>query len=511
MEGLNRFESYSTVRVFILRIIHYQKMKRIYAIVLMLLLAIGCKQNNHENQITSESEPKGVNNVAYKWGEMALTATAYDTDRFQPRPTVTSRYLGLIFVSVFDAWSRYDEKAIPVYLENVERRPENERSIKNKEIAISYAAYRAMTEYYYTDAKLFEDFMRELGLDPNNESLDPNTPEGIGNLAAKSVIEARKGDGANQYGEEEGSNGEPYFNYVGYEPINSADNNVDANRWQPKYFSDGKGGKFAPGCLTPFWDKVTPVALKSGDQFRPGPPPMIGSEQLEREVQEVIEMQANLTDYQKALVEFMRDGPQSVQQAGHWLKFAQDVSIRDNHTLDQDVKMYFYNQVVAMDAFIASWDSKMFYDYARPYALVHEYYDNQIIKAWGGEGKGMVEMDGKQWRPYSPETFLCPPFPSYVSGHSTISGGCGEALKIWTGSDEFGSSAELVAGALTEPDNLGDTITLEFPTFTETAEMAGISRVLGGYHIQADNVAGLELGRDVAKEVWKFYLKHIGE
>ena len=41
--------------------------------------------------------------------------------------------------------------------------------------------------------------------------------------------------------------------------------------------------------------------------------------------------------------------------------------------------------------------------------------------------------------------------------------------------------------------------------------MAGISRVMGGYHIQADNVAGLELGRDVAHEAWKFYKKHIGE
>ena len=120
---------------------------------------------------------------------------------------------------------------------------------------------------------------------------------------------------------------------------------------------------------------------------------MIGSKQLEKEVKEVIDLQVNLTYYQKALVEFMRDGPQSVQQAGHWLKFAQDVSRRDNHTLDQDVKMYFYNQVVAMDAFIASWDSKMFYDYARPYALVHQYYEKQKIKAWGGEGKGMIDMD----------------------------------------------------------------------------------------------------------------------
>ena len=238
---------------------------------------------------------------------------------------------------------------------------------------------------------------------------------------------------------------------------------------------------------------------------------MIGSEQLQQEVEEVIALQATLTDKQKALVEFMRDGPQSVQQAGHWLKFAQDVSIRDHHTLDQDVKMYFFNQVTAMDAFIASWDSKMYYDYARPYALVHQYFEDQVIEAWGGPGKGMIPMKGQQWRPYSPETFLCPPFPSYVSGHSCVSGACGEALRLFTGSDEFGVKVELVAGALTEPENLGEKVILEFPTFTETADMAGISRVLGGYHIQSDNIAGLELGRDVAREVWKFYKKHLGE
>lgn len=480
---------------------------------ILLFLTLGsCQTAQPESTAAAESgeaaEPRGADNLAYRWGEIALIATANDTERFKPRPTITSRYLALIFVAVFDAWSRYDDQSIPVYLDEVDRRPAAERTPANKEIAISYAAYRALCEYFYADRELFADFMRDLGLDPDDESLEPTTAAGIGNLAARAVIEARKGDGANQYGEE---GGEPYSNYVGYEPVNSADENVDPNRWQPKYFSDGRGGRFAPACLTPYWDKVKPVALQSADQFRPGPPPLIGSEQLEREVTEVIELQANLTDEQKALVEFMRDGPQSVQQAGHWLKFAQDVSRRDQHTLDQDVKMYFFNQVTAMDAFIASWDAKMFYDYARPYALVHEYYQDRLITAWGGEGKGLIEMPGTQWRPYSPETFLCPPFPSYVSGHSTISGGCAEALKLWTGSDEFGESVTLVAGALTEPDHLGDTVTLRFPTFTETAEMAGFSRVLGGYHIQADNVSGLELGRDVAREVWTFYQRHTGE
>ena len=459
----------------------------------------------------TDHEQVGVDNLAYRWAQTILEATARDTERFNPRPTVTSRYLALVFTSIFDAWSVYDDKAIPVYLKDVSRRPAAERTLKNKEVAISYAAFRSLLEYFPSDSTLYADFMVDLGLNPTNATMDATSPEGIGNLAAFQVITSRKGDGANQYGEESGASQLPYFNYTGYEPANSAEENVDPGRWQPKYFSDGKGGRFAPPCLTPFWDRVKPIGLKSAAQFRPGPPPAIGSDQLRMEIQEVVDVQTNLTDYQKALVEFMRDGPKSVQQAGHWLKFAQDVSRRDQHTLDQDVKMYFYNQIVAMDAFIAAWDSKMFYDYARPFALVHNLFKDQQIQGWGGEKIGMIQMPGSQWRPYSPETFLCPPFPSYVSGHSAVSGACAEALRLWTGSDEFAESVTLVAGAMTEPDFLGDTVVLHFPTFTETAEMAGYSRVLGGYHIQSDNLAGLELGRNVANEIWEFYKAHVGE
>lgn len=476
-------------------------------IILGLALALwGCQGES----TTIQKEPTGADNIAYKWGHIALEGTALDTERFNPRPTITSRYLGLIFVSVFDAWSRFDEKATPVMV-NVERRPLQEHTLSNKEIAISYAALRTMNEYYYTDSLIWKDYMREMGFDPDDYSLDPTTPQGIGNLAAKAVIEGRRHDGSNQYGDRPGSNGKPYFDYINYQPVNSPDTNVDPNRWQPKYFADEYGGRYAPECLTPYWDLVEPLTLDSASQFRPGPPPMVGSKQLEDEVQEVIVLQASLTDEEKALVEFMRDGPQSVQQAGHWLNFAQDVSIRDQHTLEQDVKMYFLNQITAMDAFIASWDSKMYYDFARPYALVHEYFEEQKIKAWGGPGKGMIEIPGKDWKPYSPETFLCPPFPSYVSGHSCVSGACGEALKLFKGSDNFGSSVTLVAGALTEPEHLGDTVVLEFPTFTVAANMAGKSRVLGGYHIEADNVAGLELGRQVARHAYEFYLDHIGQ
>lgn len=478
--------------------------------LIFLLFTTGCDNPPAQNTGGAGPEPVGAQNRAYQWSEIALEATANDTERFRPRPTVTSRYLGLIFVAIFDAWSRYHDTATPVYLNGVERRPAAEHQLRNKEIAISYAAYQALCAYYSADSTLFREKMVQMGLDPNLKSQDPNTPEGIGYLAGQAVVKARLNDGANQHGEAPGANGVPYADYTGYQPVNDADHNKDINRWQPKYFSDGKGGRFAPGCLTPFWHKVKPVALQSADQFRPGPPPMVGSEQLKKEVQDVIDMQAQLSNEQKALVEFMRDGPKSVQQAGHWLKFAQDVSRRDQHTLDQDVKMFFATEVAAMDAFIASWDTKMHYDFARPYALVHHYYQEQRIKAWGGPQKSsVVETKGNNWRPYSPDEFLCPPFPSYVSGHSTVSGACAEILKRFTGSDTFGESVRLKPGAMTEPQLQADSVTLQFPTFSETAEMAGISRVLGGYHIQADNVAGLQLGRDVAGQVWQFYEQHL--
>ncbi|MDZ4749317.1 MAG: vanadium-dependent haloperoxidase [Saprospiraceae bacterium] len=467
------------------------------------------KQSALSDQSKNEQAPEAKKSIAYQWAEIALKATARDTERFRPRPSVTSRYLALLFVAMFDAWSRYDEKALPVYLQGIERRPVAEQNGRNKEIAVSYAAYRTLSEYYFSDSLMFSEFMVSIGLNPSNASLDPSTPEGIGNLAAKAVIDARTHDGSNQYAEKEGSEGLAYFDYTKYAPVNTDDTLADVNRWQPKYFIPAHGKRFAPGCLTPQWGNVRPVALRSSDQFRSPPPPMVGSKQLEQEVKEVVNLQANLTNEQKALVEFMRDGPASVQQAGHWLKFAMNVSVRDSQTLDEDVKMFMLTEVTAMDAFIACWDTKMFYDFARPYALVHHYFKDKQISGWAGPEKGWTQFPGQEWRPYSPDDFLCPPFPGYVSGHSTVSGGCAEVLRLFTGDDYFGEEIKWVPGYLTEPKNVGDTVILKFPTFTETANMAGQSRVLGGYHIQADNVEGLVLGRKVGNEVWKWYLEKV--
>src|SRR6187402_3269818 len=148
--------------------------KLIFKVLLFSALTTNLFAQTKENK-NKIKEPTGQNNVAYKWSEIAVIATGNDTERFKPRPTVTSRFLGLTFVAVFDAWSRYDQKAVPVYLKDTERRPNIEQTLKNKEIAISYAAYNALCEYYFSDKDMFVAFMVKLGLDPNDKSLDPNT------------------------------------------------------------------------------------------------------------------------------------------------------------------------------------------------------------------------------------------------------------------------------------------------------------------------------------------------
>ena len=455
----------------------------------------------HIKQTTSE--PVGENNLAFKWGEIAMTATADNTEQFTPRPTVTSRFLGLTWTAVFDAWSRYDSVAVPVFLKNVNRRPIQERTLTNKETAISYAAYRTMMEYYSSDSAMLTDKMKSFGFNPADCSLDPSTPVGIGNLAAQAVINARMNDGSNQLGNMVGSNGQPYSDYTNYHPVNPPDTLNDINHWQPKYFEDTRRGRFAPPCLTAHWNLIKPLFLDSASEFRPVAPPALTSQQLKDDVTAVVNYQSSLTNEQKALVEFMRDGPRSVQQAGHWFIFSGEVSKRDKHTLDQDVKMYFEVEAAAMDAFIACWDAKMHYDFARPYTLVHYFFKDKKIKGWAGPKKGWTEIKGQDWRPYSPDAFLCPAFPSYVSGHSTVSGACSEVLRLFTGSDHFGIQVKRIPGELTEPDNVGPPVYLNFRTFSETADMAGLSRVMGGYHIPTENVEGLKLGRNVGHVVFR--------
>ncbi|HYG11137.1 MAG TPA: hypothetical protein VD835_14410, partial [Pyrinomonadaceae bacterium] len=328
--------------------------------------------------------PEHARSAAYRWLDIALEATAREHERVAPRPTVGSRMLAIVVTSMYDAWAAYDDKAVGTRLGDKLRRPAPERTLANKEKAVAYATYRALLDVFSEDAAWLAEQMRRNGLDPDDATTDLSKPQGVGNVAAAAVIAYRHHDGANQLGDEAGSSGKPYSDYTYYKPINPWDKIKDPDCWQPIQFADGKGGHSTPGFLTPHWYRVKPFALKHSAQFRPPPPPKVGSEQLKKEVDEVIAFNASLTLEQKAIVEFMRDGPRSTGQSGHWLRFAQAVSVRDRHDIDKDVKLFFAVANVAMDTFIAAWETKRYYDSSRPWTLVRHYYNGQTLRGWGG-------------------------------------------------------------------------------------------------------------------------------
>ncbi|HVE70513.1 MAG TPA: vanadium-dependent haloperoxidase [Thermoanaerobaculia bacterium] len=454
--------------------------------------------------IHARPEPGFQPTAAYRWLEVVLEASAREVDRIGARPTILSRQMAIPLTAMYDAWAAYDDKALGTRLAGTLRRPPAERTQKNRETAMAFATYRALIDVLPDEKPWIDGQMRAMGFDPDDATTDVSKPQGVGNVVAKAVCDYRHQDGANQFGDEVGSNGKPYSDFTFYSPFNTTEKVHNADRWQQLPFLNAKGETFYPNFLTPHWYRVKPFALDRSDQFRPPAPPKFGSEQMKKEVDEVVRFNATLTDEQKAIVEFMRDGPRSTGQSGHWLRFAQDVSRRDKHTLDQDVKLFFAVSNAAMDAFIAAWESKRYYDSSRPWTLVRQQYTDAEIEGWTGPGKGVKKIAANQWHPYSPDSFLTPPFPGYVSGHSTVSAACAKVLELFTGSDHYGFVERRNPGILTEPDaDFAKTeVELPLPTFTATAEMAGISRVMGGYHIQADNVAGLDLGRKVAQFIW---------
>jgi hypothetical protein len=471
-------------------------------------------------------------NAANRWLEAALQGVR---DSKMGAPMV-SRALAVVHTCMFDAWAAYDEKAIGTQLRGSLRRPSVERTLANKERAISYAAYRALADLFPADIKsIYKPLMQQLGYNPDDNSTDIETPTGIGNVACAAVLEYRHHDKSNQLGDmaatpedagpfAQSKQGDglkakataPYSDWTGYVPVNSPGTvpartsfvkPLNPEHWQPLTYLDASGSLVLQGFVGAQWCYVTPFAMSKGEDFRSSMesgPARYGSSDYEQQAEELIGLSANLTDRQKMIAEYWSDGPDTAQPLGHWLLFAKFVSARDHHSLDDDVKMFFALSNATMDAGIAAWDAKRAYDSIRPVTAIPLLFRGKRIRAWGGPGKGTVEMDGSDWIPYQAKTSPTPPYPDFVSGHSAYSAAAARILALWTGSDRFDDSVELAKGSSKiEPSRTPhETVILKWGTFTEAADEAGMSSRYGGINFRSADLVGRVLGRDVADSAW---------
>jgi PAP2 superfamily len=450
--------------------------------------------------------------VVIQWNDAALQAVR-DT---KPGPPMVARALAIVHTCMYDAWAAYDEHALGTQFGGRLRRPPAERLLQNKSKAVSFAAYRAAVDLFPADkATVFDPLMANLGYDPSDTSMDTTAPSGIGNVACAAVLNFRHNDGSNQLGTMTAS-GVPYADYTAYTPVNPPSmvpvnpfTVMHVNHWQPLQYQDTTGTLVTQKFVGAQWGKVAPFALTSADQFRDRisrwGPAVLGSQAFLEECQQLITMSANLTDRGKMMAEYWADGPKSELPPGHWDLFAQFVSARDHHELDSDVRLFFALTNAIFDGSIVAWDAKRVFDSVRPVTAIPYMFQGKQIRAWGGPFQGTVEMDGAEWIPYQAATFPTPPFPEYISGHSTFSAAGAEILKLFTGCDRFGLSVTFPAGSsILEPGlTPAQPVTLTWKTFKEAANQAGISRRYGGIHFKAADLAGRAVGRLIADQAWE--------
>jgi hypothetical protein len=525
-----------------------------WAFLLALLLALGGAGCGPASQPVV-IEPFELS-VVVQWNEAALAAIRSGP----PRPTVISRSMFMLHAAMYDAWAMYDATAVSLVIDPALRRPRAEHTPANKEAAVSQAAYQMLTRLfpiYEAKTRAFSRLMEQLGHQVVTLR-DPQTPAGIGVIAARELLAAREADGSNAAQNFADVTSAVYP--ILYAPVNSAvpeatnaptADGFNPNHWQPLRVPRGKlydpqGYPIADPAdpdsyddqefMTPHWGAVTPFALTSGSQFRPPAPARYGSDEpytdahgrtmsndaaYRLQVQEVLEISANLTDDQKVMAEYWADGPRSETPPGHWNAIAHGVSFRDRHTLDEDVKLYFALNAALFDGGISCWDAKRAYDYVRPQSAIHHLYAGQRVAAWAGPDLGTRFIPAETWRPYQALDFVTPAFPEYVSGHSTFSAVAATVLRLFTGSDQFYDGVTVLAQDYNRdgvPDLLGQHIVpagsnefesgpmafvvLQWETFSEAADEAGLSRLYGGIHFHDGDLRGRAMGREIGAQAY---------
>jgi hypothetical protein len=192
------------------------------------------------------------------------------------------------------------------------------------------------------------------------------------------------------------------------------------------------------------WGRAKTFLLRSGDQFRPPPPPACGSPEFNAALAEVRQISDTRTPEQDANARFWDFSVGTYTPPGYWNEEAARLAVKYRRTERESAHIFALMNMVSFDAIVASHEAKFFYWLLRP----------------------------RMADPLITLSIPLPNFPSYPANHAAVSGGMARVL------------AHMFPAEKTRLDML--------------AEEAALSRVLGGIHYRFDGEAGLVLGRQIA-------------
>lgn len=226
-------------------------------------------------------------------------------------------------------------------------------------------------------------------------------------------------------------------------------------------------GFFAP--VEPYFNTVRSFTLDTCAQFKPVAPAAFSKEKnsaFYKLMQEsYIEGGTGLTDEHRDIAAFwdcnpfalkdnghMLVGLKKISPGAHWLGITGIACSKAKLNFSKSMKINTLVSIGLMDGFIGCWDEKFRSNRIRPETAIRKYID-------------------PSWTPL----LQTPPFPEYLSGHSTISATSAKILTHYFG-DNF-SYTDTVEVKYGLPER-------SFNSFNEAATEAAMSRLWGGIHFR---------------------------
>ncbi len=395
-------------------------------------------QTNTIRRVTQDSS-----DVVLDWNGVLLNAVYTD----KTAPPLASRNMAIVQTAVFDAVNSFANTYQNYHFTGAAP------TGASLEAAAAAAAYNTLLQLYPKQKTYFDNaLISSLAKIADGKAEDDGVA--FGKQVADDLLAFRSNDGASKT--------------VTYTP------GTDPGDWQPT----------APGfaaALAPQWGNVTPFGLTSGSQFRPAGEPVLTSDKYTADFNQVKELgsidSTTRTADQTQIAQFWADGGGTFTPPGHWNQIAQNVAASKGNSLLDNARLFALLDMSLADAGIAAWDAKYQFNFWRPITA---------IQKADTDGNPNTIAD-PNWKPL----ITTPPFPEYISGHSTFSGAAATVL-----TSLLGDNISFSINSLGTPG-----IDRTFSSFNAAATEAGISRIYGGIHFNSANIDGQTTGKSIGNYV----------
>ena len=365
-------------------------------------------------------------------------------------PPMAARNLAMVQLAVYDAVNSIDPRSEPY--DGIQVRAPLGTSVV---AAVAGAADEVLTALYPKQSATFAATLKEsLAMVPGK--LAQTYGEILGRRVGDAILALRANDGANTF--------------VNAPPA------TQPGMWSPTPPSYG----LPVGLNFAF---VTPFAMTSPSQFRPGPPPALSSATYAAAYNQVmaygsINSTVRTAD-ETASARFWADqSGVTFCPPGHWNQIAESAAMSRRLSLPAEAKLFALLDIALADAGISCWNTKNYYDFWRPVTAIRD---------GNSDGNPLTSGD-PTWTPL----WVTPAFASYTSGHANFSGAAATVLD-----SVFGTNF-----TFNDPgDPTEDLPPRYFSSFDQAAAEAAASRMYGGIHFSFDNATGLIEGKDVAQYV----------